>query len=102
MLASSSPIIKIPMFIREIEVCGLHYSDRGRRCPRHTICGKEVATGSFVRIKHAIQETTERGAEPVLQVYLHKNGFDGCMVGFLPAFLIDRWSSFHGNIYMEE
>ena len=68
--------------LKTVDVVGLSYSDFGRSCEQHEVCGLVLEENDVVRL---VPKVLKIGGveEAAMAVYRLSNGTESCLVGFV-------------------
>jgi hypothetical protein len=82
-----------------VTIVGLRNGENGRSCANHRICGVTVETGIVVRfLLTIVRRSGSSHMEYAIGAYRVDAGTTTCLVGFLPAVLVQNWRAYEDRL----
>jgi hypothetical protein len=70
----------------------------GQHCMNHTCCGKVITHGTLLRLKSCVVKIKDKEQDVVCAISLNEGSY-GCVVGFLPLFLLPNAQNYVGKVF---
>jgi hypothetical protein len=89
--------VQMPQPEPGVEIYGLNMKTNGRQCTNHTCCGEVITHSALLKLKSCVVKIKDEERDAVCAISLNEGSY-GCVVGFLPSFLLPNAQDYVGKV----